>query len=223
MFAELVNLGFPKKNILLIPNGINRTQFLEIKKPKRTNTHYGYVGRLTEFKNLRFLLDIFKKYLTKYPKDKLFIYGRGSEEGNILNFINKNNLEKNIIFVGFEKEKNKIYSNLDVIIDPALGQGISNTNLEAMSTKTLVIASNVIGNQDLIHDKRTGLLFNPFKKDDILSKLNYYKESSDLTRKLINNAEGEILLNYDIDVISRKIYESLKSKIGQFKTSKTEN
>ncbi len=213
MYRDLVNLRFLKKKILLLPNGIYSKNFAGLQKIEHKGTHFGYVGRLTEFKNLRFLLEVFKIYLTKYPFDKLFIYGKGSEEEFILKFINKNKLNNNVILCGFEKDKTKIYSNIDVIIDPALAHGISNTNLEAMCSNTLVIASNVNGNRDLINDGITGLLFNPFKKKDLLEQLLYYKENENFAQRIIINAKKEILTNYDIDVITNKIYTFLKSRL----------
>lgn len=68
-----------------------------------------------------------------------------------------------------------IYSNIDVLVDPAFAQGISNANLEAMCTETFIIASKTPGNEDLITHKKTGLLFDPKDKNDLLDKLLYYK------------------------------------------------
>ncbi|MFX1391985.1 MAG: glycosyltransferase family 4 protein [Promethearchaeota archaeon] len=206
MAKDLVDLKFPKKRILLIPNGIDRKKYENIAIKSRNIVHFGYVGRLTEFKNLRFLVEVFQTYLSKYPEDKLLIYGEGSEKEWILDFIKRNNLEQSIVFEGYEKDKTKIYSNIDVIINPALAQGISNVNLEAMSTKTLVIAANVHGNRDLIKHGTNGLLFNPFEKPDLLKQLYCYKENSGNIQKIIINAENEIIQKYDIDVIANRIY-----------------
>lgn len=213
MYEDLIELKLPKEFILEVPNGINSKKFIGLQKDEHKGTNFGYVGRLTEFKNLRFLLEVFKFYIAKYPFDKLFIYGKGSEENFILKFVSNNRLSNNIFLCGFEKEKTKIYSKLDVLIDPALAQGISNAILEAMCTETFVIASNVSGNRDLIKNGVTGLLFNPYKKEDLLKKLLYYKENKDLVQKVIINAKTEILLNYDIDIVTRRIYNFLKSKL----------
>ena len=213
MFEDLLELKYPEKNILKIPNGINSKSYIGIKKIRHKDTHYGYVGRLTEFKNLGFLLKVFKNYLNYYPNDKLFIYGKGSEESSITEFIKTNNISKNIIFSGFEKNKTKIYSNLDVIIDPALGQGLSNTNLEAFCTKTFVIASNVYGNRELIKHRVTGLLFNPVKEEDLLNQLKFYKKNNMLVKQILNNAYEKILQKYDIDTITTSINKFLKKSI----------
>lgn len=213
MYKDLIDLQIPKNRILKLPNGINSKIFIGLQKNKHNYTNLGYVGRLTEFKNLKFLLDVFKLYLTKYPSDKLFIYGKGSEEDFILKFVNENNLINNIILCGFEKDKLKIYSNIDVLIDPALAQGISNAILEAMCTKTFVIASNVYGNRDLIENGITGLLFNQYSKDSLLKQLLYYKENKDFAQQILINARNKILLNYDIDIITNKIYKFLESAL----------
>ena len=213
MFNDLVNLKYPEKNILRIPNGINTKEFLGIKKLTHDNVHFGYVGRLIEFKNLRLLLRTFKLYLSKYPLDKLYIYGFGPEEIWISQYIMKNNLENNVILYGFEKDKAKIYSKIDVLIDTALAQGISNSILEAMCTNTFVIASDVYGNTDLIKEKSTGLLFNPYNKYDLLKKLLFYKENPIICQKIIINAKNEIINNFDINIITNKIYNFLKSRL----------
>lgn len=206
MAKDLIDLNFPKNRILLIPNGINRKKYENIEIKSRNIVHFGYVGRLTEFKNLRFLVEIFQTYLSKYPNDKLLIYGEGIEKEWILDFIKKNNLGQNIVLKGYESDKKKIYVNIDVIINPALGQGISNVNLEAMCAKTLVIAANVHGNRDLIKHGINGLLFNPFGKTNLLKQLVFYKENTDTIQQMISNAEKEIIQNYDIDVIANRIY-----------------
>ena len=217
IYNDLINLKYPKECILEIPNGIESSIFNGLQKKTRDVIHYGYVGRLVQLKNVRYLLYVFKEYFSKYPSDKLFIYGIGPEVEWISRFIIKNKLNANVIICGFEKNKKEIYSNLDVLIDPSFAQGISNANLEAMSSNTFVISSNVIGNQDLIKHKITGLLFNPYRKQDLLEQLIFYKQNPVKIREIIQNAKIEIMNNYDVDIITSKIYKYLQSKLSPFK------
>lgn len=214
MYEDLISLNYRRNNILKIPNGISNKEFIGLNKTQHNYIHFGFVGRLFEYKNIRFLLDVLKIYFLEYPNDKLFIYGKGPEEKYISDFTASNNLASNIILKGFEKDKTKIYSNLDVLIDTAFAQGISNTNLEAMCTETLVIASDVYGNRDLIEHGKTGLLFNPYKRNDFLKQLIYYKNNSELRMQILNNAKNEVLSNYDIDIIANKIFLFLKSRLS---------
>jgi len=211
MYDDLIELNYPKERILKIPNGIDSKKFIGLKKIIHDGIHFGFVGRLTKIKNLRFLLDVFEIYFTKYPEDKLFLYGEGPEQKFVLDFIKRKNLANKIIFNGFEGDKKKIYSNLDVLVNTSFGEGISNVILEAMCTKTLVIASNVSGNKEIIKHEISGLLFNLASKKNLLQQLIYFKKNSDISKRIIEEAQNEVVQNYDIDVISEKIYNFLKS------------
>jgi glycosyltransferase involved in cell wall biosynthesis len=212
IYDDLHALSFPKEDILKLPNGISSKNYLEIKKLGSKETHFGYVGRLIKSKNLRFLLKTYSKYKLKYPKDKLFIYGKGPEEEFITKFITDNNLEKHIVFSGFEKDKAIIYANIDVFIHPSLGEGSPNTILEAMCTNTFVIASDVSGNQDIINHKIDGLLFNPYKERDLLGQLQFFKEHQELIPQMLENARNKVITNYDINIVANKIFNFLSFK-----------
>jgi len=209
---NLIKLKYPTKRILTFPNGISIEKYKLIKKPVRNHTNFGYVGRLTKIKNLDFALEVFKKYFEIYPNDRFFIYGDGPELNRILDFIDESNLKKYIVYGGFVKEKNLIYSNIDVLINSSFTEGISNSILEAFSTDTLVIASEVSGNRDLIKNNITGLLFNPYNPEDFLKQLITYKKNRNSLQHVIDNARNEIIKKYDIDVITKKIHRFLKTE-----------
>jgi len=214
MYEDLLMLNYPEDHILRIPNGIHIEKFKKLKKKTHLNTNYGFVGRLIEFKNIRLLLNGFKIYFQNYYKnDKLFIFGKGSEEDFIRKFVRKNNLEKNIIICGFVKDKNQIYSKIDVLVDPALAQGLSNAILEAILSNTFVIAANGFGNKDIIKDNKTGLLFDPRDHYDLLDKLLFYRNSRD-KEIIIENARNDLLKNYNINNVAESIIAFLQKNLS---------
>ena len=213
IYHDLISLNFPKENILKLPNGISFENFRSIKKTEKDFTAFGYIGRLEKHKNIDFLLNTFKEYLKTYPSDKLYIFGKGPEYKNITNIIHENDLDQNVLLFGFEKDKNNMYSNIEVLINPSYGEGISNTILEAMSTNTLVIASNVHGNNDIILHKFSGLLFNPHIPTELLEQMFFYKENFNAIQNIIINAKNEIITKFEINVIAKSIFEFLKSKL----------
>ncbi len=121
-------------------------------------------------------------------------------------------LSDNIFILGFERDREKIYSSIDVLIDPAHGQGISNANLEAMSSNTLLIASEVEGNIDLITNGETGLLFNPRKKGSLLEKLIYYKKNPQQVKIMLENARKKIADTHNINSITHQILDFVLTK-----------
>jgi len=213
MYIDLLDLKYPKDRILALPNGIDSEKFITFGKNIQNNTHFGFVGRLTKIKNLKFMLEVFKKYFHEFTNDKLLIYGEGPEEAIISTFIDKNKISNNIHLMGFERNKEKIYPNLDVLINSSYGEGMSNVILEAMATKTFIIASNVQGNTDLIKHGVTGLLYKLNSEKALLKQLIYYKQNKILIKQILENGINQIKQNYDIEVIATKLYNFLKSKI----------
>ncbi len=213
IYTDLIKLKVRKRNILKMPNGISIDTYLKIKKYHKKETHFGYVGRLIKSKNLNFLLNSFRKYLFSYKEDKLLIFGKGPEEKFISKFIIENDLSKNILLMGFEQKKERIYNRIDVLIHPTFGEGCPNTILESSLTHTFIIASNVSGIKDIVDHKNSGLLFNPFKEEDLVQQLLYYKEQQELVTSFLKSARDKVIKNYDVNIIATKLYEFLKSKL----------
>ena len=212
MFEEITELNYPKRRILRIPNGIEFTKYIGLNKTAREGVNFGFIGRLSQFKNLRYMLLEFKDYFKEFPLDKLYIYGKGSELGYISAFVEENDLSDNILILGFERDREKIYGSIDVLIDPAHGQGISNANLEAMSTNTFLIASEVEGNIDLITNGKTGLLFNPRNKGSLLEKLIFYKKNPRQVKMMLENAQKKISDTHNINSITHQILDFVLNK-----------
>jgi len=211
IYKDFIGWGFPSKDIIKISNGISSGHFLNLEKKKRNAIHFGFIGRLLRSKNIKFMLKIYALYAKTYPDDRLFIFGKGPEENFIKNFIEENNLSSMIKYQGFVN-KFEIYPSIDVLIHPSLGEGVPNTVLEAMLTDTLVIASNVSGNRDLVKHRTTGLLFDPFKEEELLEQLFFFKENPVIITDFLKRAKKDIISNFEIGIIVSKIYKFLKSK-----------
>ncbi len=214
IYDDLIQLGFNQANLLFLPNGISIQKYIGLKKKTHDNIiNFGYAGRLVENKNIRFMFNVFLKYLKLYPEDKLLIYGKGDEAKYIKDFIARNNVSKNILYYGFEKDKLKIYSNIDVLIHPSLGEGVSNSILEGILARTFIIASNVSGNRDIIENEVTGLIFNPFVEQELLDQLIKYKRGNCNVSQILNNAMDLVRKNYDIERVVERIIAFLRERI----------
>ncbi len=220
IYKSLIRLGISDNKVVKIPNGISAEKYTNIKKIPRDHINYGFVGRLYKNKNITALLKAYREYLERNPEDKLLFYGKGPEKQTIKNFIETYDLSDSVYLCGFEKDKLKMYKNIDVLIHPSFGEGCPNTILEAALTETFIIASNVSGINDIINHKSSGLLFNPFKKEDILQQLINYKNNLYDSSKIERKAKNIVISKYDVDHVSRDLYKFLLSKLS--KTEKTQ-
>jgi glycosyltransferase involved in cell wall biosynthesis len=122
--------GVPEKKICIIPNGINLSEFEHLPKKGKFRQKFQiqddcrlilYIGRLHEAKGLDLLVDAFYE-LNKISKDVRLMLA-GPDEGyhnDLLNKIQKLNLENEILVPGFisNEEKIQAFIDSDVFVTP---------------------------------------------------------------------------------------------------------
>ena len=202
-FDYYTNLGY---NVFQVPNAID-TSSLETNVDKRYSKQIIFAGRLSHEKGIDSLISISKKLTNDIH---LIILGTGPEEEKINDLV-KN--YENIHFFGYQN-KNKTISLIrgsDILIQPSLNEGISSTILEAMACKTLVIATNVGGNKELIVNNTTGFLINSNLTSQFIEKIIFILSNKTKYEIIINNAFIHVQ-QYDWNVIG-KIYVQLYEEI----------
>ena len=201
------SLGY---RVFQVPNAIDISS-LTTDEDRRYQKQIIFAGRLSNEKGIDCLMDIGKKLSNNIH---LFILGSGPEEKKIKEFSEK---QKNIHFLGYQdKEKTiSLIRGSDILIQPSLNEGISSTILEAMMCKTLVIATNIGGNIELINDNETGFLVTSNSSFEFLEKIEYVLSNQLKSESITNNAFTYVQ-QYDWNVIGKKylkVYENLLKEI----------
>ncbi|SOD39985.1 TIGR03088 family PEP-CTERM/XrtA system glycosyltransferase [Nitrosovibrio sp. Nv4] len=140
----------------------------------------GSVGRMTEVKNFPSLIRAFLLLVKEVPEARervrLLIIGEGNSRQACADMLRQAGAEALGWFPGERADIPQLMRAMDLFVLPSLGEGISNTILEAMSTGLPVIATSVGGNAELVREGRTGMLIPPdvpaVMKDAILK---YYR------------------------------------------------
>lgn len=143
------------------------------------------------------------------------ICGYGSkfedETQNIKNLINKLNV-KNVKLLGFRDDIIDILSITDIWVSSTLYEGQSNSLLEAMGMKKVIVTTNIPENAEVVRDGKEALLVpirSPYKMASAIKKL---INDQDLASKLSENAFKRVHKMYHIDNTINKlerIYQSL--------------
>ncbi len=194
----------------IIPNGVDIGRFSlavePFEKPKDSFIIL-YLGRLHQRKGIFLALDAFKKIKDKYPKALLYVVGRGLLENDAKLYAQNLGLGARCRFFGYVSWKNlaRYYRTCDVYISPALGgesQGI--VLIEAMACGKPVIASEITGYREVVHNNENGMLFKPGSSEDLADKISRFIDDPVLRLKLETNARKHAE-SYAWDKTTRKI------------------
>ena len=108
----------------------------------KKNDYFLSIGRLTKQKNFIFLIKCFAKIIKDHSNIKLVIIGTGEEKNKINSYIKANNLERNIILLGFQKNVYKFLKNCKAFILSSLWEDPGFVLIEAMANNCVVLSSN---------------------------------------------------------------------------------
>lgn len=172
-------------NIMIIRHGIEMPALNEIDKKTNTNKdeiNIGIIGSIIRLKAIDIIIDALQEIIFENRNVHLHIFGsvRSDESDSIMyeeelkKMIIEKNLSENIHFHGFEKLKERIYDNLDIVVNYSkVPESFSLTVLEAMSFGKIVIASDIGGPKELIKNNENGFLIPPSNKNALKEKLEY--------------------------------------------------
>lgn len=135
----------------LVRNGISSDKVSTFYKPN-TNKKLtiGIVARITYARNP----SLFNKIALKFPQYDFIWIGDGELREELT--------AKNIKVSGWVSNQEKIYqmiNNLDIVLQTSLWEGLPIALLESSALKKPIIATNIIGNKDIITHNYNGFLF----------------------------------------------------------------
>jgi sugar transferase (PEP-CTERM/EpsH1 system associated) len=122
----------------------------------------GSVGRMAAVKDYPTLARAFIRLNEIAPDPdglRLVIVGEGEHRAVCQRLLEDAGLAQRAWLPGNRDDTAELLRGLDVFVLPSLGEGISNTILEAMATGLPVVASRVGGNPELVREDVTGTLF----------------------------------------------------------------
>jgi len=191
---EYLNKILKKKEIYLLRDPIIFVKEIKKKKIKIKNENlngnvYVSIGRLTKQKNFIFLLKCFEKIIEKNDNNYLYILGNGEDFQKLKNYIEKNNLKKNIFLEGHKENVFEYLCKAKAFILPSLWEDPGFVLIEAAFANTLIISSNCDnGPKEILKDNQNGYSFISNDKSDFLQifKKSQQANEKDIYKKKLN-------------------------------------
>ena len=119
---------------------------------------YGIASRLVEDKGISEAIQAFTNVHKKFKNTRLVIAGDGPDYER---FAAQAAGVDAIEFIGHQRDPYRAISSIDVFLHPTYHEGFSVVLVEACMLQKPIIATNVGGNVEIIHEGQTGLLVPP--------------------------------------------------------------
>jgi len=118
----------------------------------------GSVARFNVQKGHEYLIQAFSKIAAERPGAKLLLVGDGELLNEMKKTVAKLGIEGRVVFTGYREDAIEIIRVMDIYALASLWEGMPISLLEAMGCGKPVVATDVIGNNEIVVDRDTGFL-----------------------------------------------------------------
>lgn len=175
-----------------------------------------FAGRLTSAKGTTQLLDAMQILVKKLPELCLLVLSSVPIENQIQDKQYEQLRDKHVISAGWleGEELAGAFHLSDVIVTPSvIFDTFPTVNLEAMASKTVVLASCFGGSREVVIDGETGYIINPFDTDYFAGKLQKVLENDSLRQTMADKAFSRVTELFTIEQQSQKMLSHYQNAI----------
>jgi glycosyltransferase involved in cell wall biosynthesis len=172
------------------------------------------VGRLVKDKGIEELVTAFLESKIA-DKSKLVLLGSFEQDLNPIDeeIVRKINDHPRIVQIEWTDHVAHYLALADILVHPSHREGFPNVLLEAGAMQVPIICSDIIGNSDIVTNKKTGLIFPVKNKEFLKDALEFAFIKRDFMQKLADNLFREIEEMYQRKKIHQLILEEYQNNL----------
>lgn len=206
----LLKNSFLNSQIFILPNMINIQKIFKAKSFfSSLNITIGTLARFVPKKGIDIFINAIKILRDNGYKIKAIIGGDGEEKENLLSLTKTFNLDHDIEFIGWVKNKEEFFSDIDIFCLPSLHEPFGIILLEAMEECTPIVSTNTEGPSEIISHMQHGLICQTNSAKDLAEKITYFIENPQFAKEVSIKAYLRLKDTYDIKIVSKKLYKFL--------------
>lgn len=219
LHRELVRLPGLKRKLHLIRNGVDLSEvhaapagcppLAEAKA--RGDFLVGYIGQLIPRKGVDCLISAFAKLGTE--RAQLHLIGEGAQRAELEALAKSLGVDSRVHFLGYRSDRLSFLKQFDAFVLPSALEGIPRCVMEAMSANVAVIATDIPGCRDVVHDGRTGLLMPVGDVASLTTSLNRLRSDVAFRGRLASAGRALIESEFSAETMAGR-YRDLYAKVA---------
>lgn len=175
--------------ITVVPVGIDPFDILD-RKRHGSSPVVLHIGGFTFEKNHSGLLRIFKRAVKEVQGLKLMLAGDGPLKKETELIASELGIRSQVEFLGNCSHVDQLFQKADVFVLPSIIEGLPSVILESFYAKVPVIAYNVGGVSEIVHNGVTGILVNENDEEGFISALLHVLKDPESVSPLVDKAHS---------------------------------
>ena len=174
----------------------------------------GSIGRLTNQKGYRYLIDAIPEVLEQVPNAYFILIGEGENRASLEQQAIKMGINEHLAFMGQRERVLPLLRRMDVFVLPSIYEGFPTVILESIACGVPVIATNIPGTDELIKNGENGWLVPPKNPQALAKAIIESYQKPDLRKKFTEKA-SQNLKRYRIENIAKEylsLYQAISEK-----------
>ncbi len=175
------------------------------------------VAQLIPRKGHRVLLEALPKLIERHPGLRVLVFGRGPLEQELAQTIRERGLQGRVILAGFRGDLSRIFPCLDLLVHPALMEGLGIALLQAASSGLPIVACRAGGMPEAVEDGVTGRLVPPGDAAALASALEPLLADEALRRRMGEAGREKMRREFSVERMvegNLAVYRELVAQAG---------
>jgi glycosyltransferase involved in cell wall biosynthesis len=213
-YIESPHLKNYKDKVVTIPNGVDTELFKPSNTPRNKNQIFflSVLDKFHKYKGLDYLLDAIVEVKKVIPDVKLVVGGKGELLDHYKQTAQRLKIEDNVEFKGFltDKEVIKQYATSELFVLPSISslqEGFGIVVLEALSCKTPVISTTIVGVADDVVKTNSGIIIPTKDTQALTDSIIKILQDDNLKEEMGENGRKLVQEKYEWKIIAKKIHD----------------
>ncbi len=207
---KVVRSGTPKERTTVIRNAIRTDRFRELSPPQYRQKLeqffpvapkfiLGDAGRLSPEKGFDLIITATSQLVKEGIPVGLVIFGEGFLREPLQKQIDALGVSDFVRLPGFTDELDQFMPHFDVFVQSSHTEGLPNVLLEAMAARTVVVATEVGGTNEVVVEGETGLMVPPNRPDRLTDAIRTILQDDSLRRLMGENGRRRVEDNFTFE------------------------
>jgi len=217
----LLSEGFPSAKLRCVRDAIEITPWIE--QPDRDGFErefglkpgvpvIGVVAQLIRRKGHHILLEALPVVLASFPEIQVIFFGKGPRATALRDAIGQRGLSGQVRLAGFREDLPRLLPCLDLVVHPALMEGLGVSLLQASCAGVPIVASRVGGIPEAVRDGVTGLLVEPGNPIELAEAIRRLLRDQTLGKRMGRAGRELVAREFSADIMVQgnlRVYQEL--------------